>query len=63
MRIIGDAKLEGTNAVYKVQLTGNVQDGIPVERLLQGERFSHEYAAVERELSRRHDLRVIVVIQ
>lgn len=43
-------------------MAGNT-DGIPAERLLTGERFSHEYAAVERELSRRRNLRVIVVIQ
>jgi len=53
MRILGDARMEGTNAVYKVQLTGNVQDGIPVERLQNGERFSREFAPVERELSRK----------
>ena len=33
-------------------MAGNT-DGIPAERLLPGERFSHEYAAVERELSRK----------
>jgi hypothetical protein len=53
MRVLGDPKSEGTNFVYKVQLTGNIQDGIPVERLQQGERFSHEFAPVERELSRK----------
>ena len=63
MRVLGDPRFEGTNVVYKVSLMGNVQEGIPVERLQQGERFSHEYAPVERELSRRPNLRVIVVIQ
>ncbi len=32
---------------------GGITDGIPAERLLAGERFSHEYAPVERELSRK----------
>jgi hypothetical protein len=31
---------------------GGLQDGIPAERLLPGERFSREFSAVERELSR-----------
>ena len=53
MRVLGEPRFEGTNAVYTVQLHGNVSGGIPAERLLQGERFSHEYAAVERELSRK----------
>ena len=63
MRVLGDPRMEGTNAVYKVELMGAVTEGIPVERLQQGERFSHEFAPVERELSRRPNLRVIVVIQ
>ena len=53
MRVLGDAKSEGTNFVYKVELMGGVTDGIPVERLQQGERFSHEFAPVEREISRK----------
>jgi len=32
---------------------GGITEGIPVERLQQGERFSHEFAPVERELSRK----------
>ena len=53
MRVLGDPRMEGTNAVYKVELMGGVTEGIPVERLQQGERFSHEFAPVERELSRK----------
>ena len=53
MRVLGDPRMEGTNAVYKVELMGGITDGIPSERLLQGERFSHEFAPVERELSRK----------
>lgn len=53
MRVLGDPRMEGTNAVYKVELMAGITDGIPSERLLQGERFSHEFAPVERELSRK----------
>ena len=52
-RILGDAKLEGTNAVYKVELAGGNVDGVPAERLLAGERFSIEAAFIEKELSRK----------
>lgn len=53
MRVLGDPRVEGTQYVYKVELMGGITDGIPAERLLAGERFSHEYAPVERELSRK----------
>lgn len=52
-RILGDAKREGTDAVYKVELMGGNTTGVPVERLQSGERFSVEYAPVESELSRK----------
>ena len=52
-RILGDARMEGTNAVYKVELAGGNSTGCPVERLLAGERFSVEAAFVENELSRK----------
>ena len=51
-RILGDAKTEGSNAVYKVELGGGNTQGVPAERLLSGERFSVEAAFVEDELSR-----------
>lgn len=51
-RILGDAKLEGTRNVYKVELMGGNTIGVPGERLLQGERFSVGFAPIERELSR-----------
>lgn len=51
-RILGNATLEGTNAVYKVELAGGNTDGCPVERLLPGERFSVEAAFVEDTMSR-----------
>ena len=52
-RILGDARMEGSNAVYKVELAGGNTDGVPVERLQAGERFSIDAAFVERELSRK----------
>ena len=45
--------MEGTNAVYKVELAGGNLDGVPAERLLMGEKFSIEAAFVESELSRK----------
>ena len=53
LRILGDPRMEGTNAVYKVETMGGNVDGVPVERLQAGERFSIEYAPVEKELSRK----------
>lgn len=52
-RILGDARMEGTNAVYKVELMGGNTTGCPAERLLAGERFSIDFAPVEKELSRK----------
>lgn len=52
MRVLGDPIMEGTNAVYKVELNGSNEDGIPAERLLEGEKFSIEAAYVEGEMSR-----------
>lgn len=51
-RILGDATMEGSNAVYRVELMGGNTGGVPAERLLAGERFSVEYAPVEKTLSR-----------
>lgn len=52
-RILGDAKMEGTNAVYRVEMAGGNTDGCPGERLLAGERFSKEASFVEKEGSRK----------
>lgn len=52
-RILGEPRAEGSNFVYKVELMGGNTDGCPAERLLAGERFSIEYAPVEKELSRK----------
>lgn len=60
MRILGNPRMEGTNAVYKVELMGGITQGIPAERLLPGERFSYEYAPVEKALSRKVGDRLIL---
>ena len=52
-RVLGDARMEGTNAVYKVELMGGNTTGCPSDRLQAGERFSVGFAPVERELSRK----------
>lgn len=52
LRVLGNARMEGTNAVYKVELMGGVTGGMPVEELALGKRFSVEYSPVEKELSR-----------
>lgn len=53
MRVLGEPRFEGSNAVYKVELMNGSNAGVPAERLLAGERFSHEYAPVEAEMSRK----------
>ena len=53
IRIKGEPRYEGTNTVYQVELFGANSKGIPVERLLAGERFSVGYAPVEKDLSRK----------
>ena len=60
MRVIGEPKKEGTNAIYLVELMNGSADGIPGERLQMGEKFSAEYAPVERELSRKVGGRLIL---
>ena len=52
-RILADPRMQGTNAVYKVELAGGNTEGIPVERLQPGERFSVEAAFIEDEMSRK----------
>ena len=53
LRILSDPRMEGTNAVYKVELMGGVMSGMPAAELTAGKRFSVEYAPVEKELSRK----------
>ena len=53
LRILGDPRMEGTNAVYKVELMGSNVTGMPASELVAGKRFSVEYAPVEKELSRK----------
>lgn len=52
-RILGNARMEGGNAVYTVELAGGNIEGCPSDRLLAGEKFSVEAAFVEREMSRK----------
>jgi hypothetical protein len=51
-RVLGDGRMEGTNTVYKVELGGGNEDGVPAERLLAGELFTVDAAYVESEMSR-----------
>ena len=47
-------KAEGTNTVYLCECFGaDSAAGIPVERLLAGERFSYGYAPIEKDFSRK----------
>lgn len=52
IKVMEEPTIEGTNYVYKVYLFGRNEAGIPVNRLLAGERFSHEFSPIEREMSR-----------
>jgi len=52
-RCLEEPQAEGSRYVYMVELMGGNTIGVPRERLLPGEKFSKEYAPVERELSRK----------
>jgi hypothetical protein len=52
MRVLGDARLEGTRYVYKVELMG-AHDGIPAKELVPGKRFSGHWNPVEKDMSRK----------
>lgn len=52
-RCLEEPQIEGSNYAYMVELMGGNTTGVPRERLLPGEKFSKEYAPVERELSRK----------
>lgn len=51
LRIIGQPRMEGSNAVYTVELMGGILDGMPYSQLSAGKRFSWEYAPVEDTMS------------
>ena len=53
LRVLEDAREEGTNYVYKVETMAGITDGVPRERLLPGELFSYGAAFVEGGLSRK----------
>lgn len=52
IRILAEPRMEGSNAVYKVETSGGLTTGIPASELTTGKRFSWEYAAVESSRSR-----------
>lgn len=52
MRVLGDARIEGSRYCYKVELLG-AHDGIPVEELAPGKRFSPHWSPVEKDFSRK----------
>jgi len=47
IKILGDARMEGSNAVYRCETMGGLTAGVPFDELSAGKRFSWEYAAVE----------------
>lgn len=53
IRVLAEGREEGSNTVYKVELMGNIEEGIPAERLQAGERFSVGFAPAEAEGSRK----------
>ncbi|MDR2233933.1 MAG: hypothetical protein LBE56_12550 [Tannerella sp.] len=48
-----DPKIEGSLYVYQVELAGGNVSGMPGSELQPGKRFSDEYSAVEKDLSRK----------
>ena len=52
-RVIEEARPEGSLYVYKVEVMGGISTGVPAERLLAGERFSVDFAPVERYYSKK----------
>ena len=53
LRVLEDAREEGSRWVYKVETMGGITDGVPAERLKPGEEFSYGAAFVEGGLSRK----------
>ena len=53
LRVLDDAREEGTRYVYKVETMAGITDGVPAERLMPGEMFSYGAAFVEGGLSRK----------
>lgn len=50
--ILDEPRFEGGNTVYRVALSASAPDGIPVERLLPGEKFSFEANFISDDFSR-----------
>ena len=53
LRVLEDAREEGSNYVYKVETMAGIMDGVPAERLMPKEPFSYGAAFVEGGLSRK----------
>lgn len=53
LRVLEDAREEGSRYVYKVETMAGITDGVPAERLQPGEMFSYGAAFVEGGLSRK----------
>ena len=53
LRVLEDAREEGSRYVYKVETMAGITDGVPAERLMPGELFSYGAAFVEGGLSRK----------
>ena len=53
LRVLEDAREEGSRYVYKVETMAGITDGVPSERLMPGEQFSYGAAFVEGGLSRK----------
>ena len=53
LRVLEDAREEGSRWVYKVETMAGLTDGVPAERLLPNEQFSYGAAFVEGGLSRK----------
>ena len=53
VRVLEDCRMEGSLAVYKVEMFGGIMDGMPASQLVYGKRFSSDYSPVERGGSRK----------
>lgn len=51
IRVLGNPRMEGSNAVYKCELMGGLSS-MPTTELATGKRFSFDYTVVERSFSK-----------
>lgn len=52
LRVLGEARAEGSNYVYRVETMGGLTTGVPAEELAANKRFSWEFAPVEHTRSK-----------